>query len=226
VIGLERGDGSRSRYETVAFPRGIRQAEANLFYCGAAREVLLWGARRLAGHGGWAPGIARHIRRVYAAKGPRAVRLPIYGRAGVRDPSGDRPATRRCGRGCGNRQSLGGSLDGRAYRLRPGRNPTSRCSAVLGREAVFGKEIVWEPVEQVDPAYHYERIMARLKLAASKLPRVDAIGGSSAGIYVDNGRWSPHFPGHFSGALRRDPLDVCEDSDEFGVPLWSLTTAT
>ena len=53
-------------------------------------------------------------------------------------------------------------------------------------EAIFSDEIVWEPVEQTDPAYHYSRITAALKLAQSKMPRLDAIGGSSAGVYVDN----------------------------------------
>ena len=36
------------------------------------------------------------------------------------------------------------------------------------------------------PTYHYREIMTALKTAASKMPRVDAIGGSSAGIYVNN----------------------------------------
>ena len=37
-------------------------------------------------------------------------------------------------------------------------------------ETIFSDEIVWEPVEQTDPAYHYERIVAALKLAQAKLP--------------------------------------------------------
>ncbi len=59
-------------------------------------------------------------------------------------------------------------------------------SAVIDGEPVFSTEIVWEPRQQTDPQYHYDAIVSALKLAASKLPRVDAIGGSSAGVYVDN----------------------------------------
>ena len=36
------------------------------------------------------------------------------------------------------------------------------------------------------PQYHWDGINDSLKRAASKLPKVDAIGGSSAGVYVNN----------------------------------------
>jgi predicted NBD/HSP70 family sugar kinase len=37
-----------------------------------------------------------------------------------------------------------------------------------------------------DPDYHYDGIVAALKTAAAHMPRVDGIGVSSAGIYIDN----------------------------------------
>jgi predicted NBD/HSP70 family sugar kinase len=61
-----------------------------------------------------------------------------------------------------------------------------KVAAVREGRTVFSTEIPWDPRNQADPAYHFERISAGLKLAASHLPRVDAIGGSSAGIFVDN----------------------------------------
>jgi len=51
---------------------------------------------------------------------------------------------------------------------------------------VFTTEIPWDPKNQTDPGWHYRKINEGLKLAAQHLPRVDAIGGSSAGIYIDN----------------------------------------
>ncbi|MBR3289338.1 MAG: ROK family protein, partial [Clostridia bacterium] len=45
---------------------------------------------------------------------------------------------------------------------------------------------VWFPKTNSDPDYHYDGILSAFKSAASKMPRVDAIGVSSAGIYVDN----------------------------------------
>jgi len=61
-----------------------------------------------------------------------------------------------------------------------------KVAAVVDGEAVFTEEVVWDPRNAADPAYHYNEIMAGLKSAASHLPRVDAIGGSSAGIYINN----------------------------------------
>ncbi len=53
-------------------------------------------------------------------------------------------------------------------------------------KVVYSEEVVWEPRKHADPAYHYQEIMTALKTAAAKMPRVDAIGGSSAGIFIDN----------------------------------------
>ena len=61
-----------------------------------------------------------------------------------------------------------------------------KVSAVIDGNPVFTTEIPWNPVVEQDPQYHYAKILEGLKLAAAHLPRVDAIGGSSAGIYVDN----------------------------------------
>ena len=51
---------------------------------------------------------------------------------------------------------------------------------------VFTEETPWTPTQQSNPEYHYHHISAALHRAAAHLPRVDAIGGSSAGIIVDN----------------------------------------
>jgi predicted NBD/HSP70 family sugar kinase len=61
-----------------------------------------------------------------------------------------------------------------------------KASAVIDGQVVYSEEVIWEPRAQSDPEYHYREIMASLAAAASKMPRVDAIGGSSAGIYIDN----------------------------------------
>jgi predicted NBD/HSP70 family sugar kinase len=51
---------------------------------------------------------------------------------------------------------------------------------------VFSEEIAWDPARQPDPQWHVDQIMDSLRRAAAHLPQVDAIGGSSAGAYVDN----------------------------------------
>ena len=61
-----------------------------------------------------------------------------------------------------------------------------KVSAVVDGETVYSEEVVWFPKLQTDPMYHYEGILNAMKTAASHMPRVDAIGVSSAGVYIDN----------------------------------------
>ena len=61
-----------------------------------------------------------------------------------------------------------------------------KVSAVIDGESVYSEEVVWFPKVNADPDYHYEGIVAALKSAASKMPRVDAVGVSSAGVFVSN----------------------------------------
>ncbi|MDO9542742.1 MAG: ROK family protein, partial [Kiritimatiellia bacterium] len=61
-----------------------------------------------------------------------------------------------------------------------------KVAAVKDGQAVFSAEVIWDPKGHNDPQYHFDEIMAALKKAAVCLPRVDAIGGSAAGIYVNN----------------------------------------
>ena len=61
-----------------------------------------------------------------------------------------------------------------------------KVSAVVNGETVYSEEVVWFPKLNGDPNYHYEGILNAMKTAASHMPRVDAIGVSSAGVYIDN----------------------------------------
>jgi predicted NBD/HSP70 family sugar kinase len=61
-----------------------------------------------------------------------------------------------------------------------------KVSAVIDGKAVFSEEVVWSPSAQTNPDYHYHEIMSMLHRAAAHMPHVDAIGGSSAGIYINN----------------------------------------
>ena len=61
-----------------------------------------------------------------------------------------------------------------------------KVSAVVDGETVYSEEVVWFPKLQSDPDYHYQGILEAMKTAASHMPRVDAIGVSSAGVYIDN----------------------------------------
>jgi predicted NBD/HSP70 family sugar kinase len=61
-----------------------------------------------------------------------------------------------------------------------------KAAALIDGNVVFSEEIRWDPYFQKDPAYHMDGIRDSLRRAAAHLPRVDAIGGSAAGVYVNN----------------------------------------
>ena len=80
---------------------------------------------------------------------------------------------------------VGGYLDGCRIGFDAG-GSDRKVSAVIDGEVVYSEEVVWNPKITSDPTYHYNEILTAMKTAASKMPRVDAIGVSSAGVYIDN----------------------------------------
>merc|ERR1711879_697378 len=67
--------------------------------------------------------------------------------------------------------------------------------AVKDNEVLDSKETEWD-VTNPDPDYHYKAILAAMKETSSKLPKIDAIGGSATGtISADNdATWCDIFP--------------------------------
>ena len=82
-------------------------------------------------------------------------------------------------------QAVGRHMDGCRIGFDAG-GSDRKVSAVIDGESVFSEEVVWYPKVTEDPDYHYEGIVSALKAAAEHLPRVDAVGVSSAGIYINN----------------------------------------
>ena len=80
---------------------------------------------------------------------------------------------------------MGGHLEGCRIGFDAG-GSDRKVSAVIDGETVFSEEVVWFPKITADPDYHYNGIVSALKTAASHMPRVDAVGVSSAGIYINN----------------------------------------
>ncbi len=80
---------------------------------------------------------------------------------------------------------IGGHLDGCRIGFDAG-GSDRKVSAVIDGEVVYSEEVVWFPKLNSDYKYHYDGILTAMKTAASKMPRVDAIGVSSAGVYINN----------------------------------------
>ena len=85
----------------------------------------------------------------------------------------------------GNPQAIGRHMDGCRIGFDAG-GSDRKVSAVVNGETVFSEEVVWFPKVTADPDYHYDGIVSALKAAAAHMPRVDAVGISSAGVYINN----------------------------------------
>ena len=82
-------------------------------------------------------------------------------------------------------KQIGGHMDGCRIGFDAG-GSDRKVSAVIDGEPVYSEEVVWYPKVTEDPTYHFNEIVTAFKTAASKMPRVDAIGVSSAGTFVGN----------------------------------------
>lgn len=80
---------------------------------------------------------------------------------------------------------LGGHLDGCRIGFDLG-GSDRKCAAVIDGTVVHSEEVEWNPYFESNPRYHLDGVMDSLLRAAAHLPRVDAIGGSAAGVYVDS----------------------------------------
>jgi len=186
VLGLERNDGEISRVETIIFPEDSEHAHHNNFYIERMVKFLLWQ------RGGWkvfiggSESIGEHLSKEYSRKGKRKFDTLFLGEQvyekefEVVSCSIDQvPQSNETGKPLGRR------LNG--YRIGFDLGASDRkVSAIANGEVVYSEEVNWEPRKNANPEYHYDQIMMAIKTAASKLPRVDAIGGSSAGIYINN----------------------------------------
>ena len=186
AVVLERPDGSVSVFDTSVCPHEGKYIALNERYVERLVKFLLWqrgGCKvTIAGEAG----IANHIGAVYAPTGERAFDFEfmgdrVYGQPLIVEhtPYARKPDEKETG------LPLGRHLDGCRIGFDLG-GSDRKCAAVIDGEVVFSEEVVWDPYFKTDPQYHYDQINDTLKRAAAKLPRVDAIGGSSAGVYVNN----------------------------------------
>jgi predicted NBD/HSP70 family sugar kinase len=182
VIGLEREGGLLSRFETFVNPN----ADADtLRYVERLVKYLLWARGGWRIHFGGPKQIGEAIRRVYSANGERKFDVELMSRIYERPFEFVVTDTKSVPAEKEMNVALGGHLDGCRIGFDLGASDY-KITAVKNGEVVFSDECLWNPKDQPDPQYHYNHLNAGLKNAAAHLPRVDAIGGSSAGVIVDN----------------------------------------
>ena len=185
VIAVERNNGYTTTYKTRIFRDGTGHDGENFRFIERLVKSLLWVAggykviiagseivgekiRKAFSHGSLRDFDVKFMERVYE----QAFSVEVVS---LENAPEDKSAAAPIGRhldGCRIGFDAGGS--------------DRKVSAVIDGESVYSEEVVWFPKTNSDPSYHYEGILNAIKTAASHMPRVDAIGVSSAGVYVDN----------------------------------------
>jgi len=186
ALALERSDRSISVFHTAVLPHTGNSVAVNQRYAERLVKFLLWqkGGYRLTVGGD--PQIADYLRTAYAPGGIRAFDWQFLGdrvhgqRLEIQNIRFEAAPEENEAKG-----RLGRHLDGCRIGFDLGASDR-KCAAVVDGKVVFSDEVPWNPSAQADPRYHFEGIHDSLKRAAARLPRVDAIGGSAAGVYVGN----------------------------------------
>jgi predicted NBD/HSP70 family sugar kinase len=201
VIALNRPNGTVSTFATEVFSHEGGNRKLNIKYVERLVKFLLWmkGGYRVTIAG--CDALAADISAIYSAHGGRSFDSEIMGERiygklfeVVSCPLSQAPESHEI------QIQLGGHMDGCRIGFDLG-GSDRKCAAVKDGEVVFTEEIAWDPYFQKDPEYHRQGILDSLRRAAEKLPRVDAIGGSAAGVYVDN---KPRIASLFRGVSKED----------------------
>ncbi len=186
TIALRREDGTASLFPTRVLAYGVDD-DATYLHVERTIKFLLWsrGASDILLCGPEAAQLALRLQADYSAVGCRAFDADFFRKVFERplifqtiDASGLPVASAAP-------LPLGRNLDGCRIGFDLG-GSDRKCAALIDGQVVFSEEVKWDPYFQSDPAYHLAGIRHSLDLAARHLPRVDAIGGSSAGVYVNN----------------------------------------
>lgn len=184
-MAVERGDGSISTYETVVIPPKAGHFDATRLYVERIVKMLLWQRGGWKVYLGGPAEIGNYIKQVYSPMGARKFDYEFMGDVYehtfevVVTTADAVPGTKETA------VPLGRHLGGCRVGFDLGASDR-KASAVVNGEAVFSEEVVWDPRNATDPEYHYKGVMDSIKRAAAHMPRLDAVGGSAAGVYINN----------------------------------------
>ena len=186
AIALERGPGAVSAFQTHILPHTGDCIALNHRHVERALKFLLWqkGGHKITVAGN--PRIAEFLRGVYSPTGARAFDYEFMGKRVYKAPFTIESCTfEDAPRPMEQGAPLGRHLDGCRIGFDLG-GSDRKCAAMIDGNVVFTEEVVWDPYYQTDSRYHFDGIDDSLRRAAAHLPRVNAIGGSAAGVYIDN----------------------------------------
>lgn len=181
-IAVERADGQMARVDT--FVHGTEEMkEADQYYINRLVKTILWMKGGYKVYVSKNEEIFEYLKKTYADGGKQDFDFHFMANV-FENPFevvfvDEVPAEKNMPK------KMGGHMEGCRIGFDAG-GSDRKVSAVIDGESVFDEEVVWYPKTTEDPDYHYDGIVSALKAAATHMPRVDAVGVSSAGIYIEN----------------------------------------
>ena len=184
TLVAERSGGYNYVYEYDAFQDGVNDA-LNFRVAERLAKTILWVVGGYKIYVAGSKSVYEYLKNAYTKEGLRAFDVDFM--SGVYEKpfevvwleENEIPEQKNCS------VRVGGYLKGCRIGFDAG-GSDRKVSAVIDGEVVYSEEVVWNPKVTEDPTYHYNEILTAMKTAASKMPTVDTIGVSSAGVYVDN----------------------------------------
>ena len=181
-IAVERADGQMASVETRIY--GTEEmAGADRYYINRLVKTLLWmkGGFRIYVSGD--RGIYDYLCRAYSSGGEQHFDRDYM--SDVFEQPFEVVYVDRIPAAKDEPKAIGGHTEGCRIGFDAG-GSDRKVSAVIDGEAVYSEEVVWFPKTNSDPDYHYDGIVSALRSAAAHMPRVDAVGVSSAGVFINN----------------------------------------
>ena len=181
-IAVERADGQMSTHHT--FIHGTPEMyEADCYYIERLVKTVLWWKGGFKVYVAGDENIYEYLTKVYNAGGQQEFDWDYM--ANVFENPFQVVLVDKVPEAKDSPKKVGGHLDGCRIGFDAG-GSDRKVSAVIDGETVYSEEVVWFPKITADPDYHYDGIVAAFKSAAEHMPRVDAVGISSAGVYIND----------------------------------------
>jgi len=186
IISIEDASGSIFSYPTEVFPNNDIYYNLNIKYIQGIIDSILWiiGGYKLTLSGNRK--IFEHFKDKYLSEDNPNFESTFMGKNVYRKPFEvnycsfeDAPTSNE------NYIKPSKNINGNRIGFDLG-GTTKKCAAVVNGEIVFATSIPWDPRSQKDPEWFRNEIKDLLNKAAEKMPSVDCIGGSSAGVIIDN----------------------------------------
>lgn len=181
-IAVERADGQMATCHTFVYGTP-EMAEADHYYVNRLVKTILWMKGGFKVYVAGDEGTYEYLKKAYSDGGEQD--FDFHYMANVFEHPFEVVLVDKVPESKDSPKKMGGHMEGCRIGFDAG-GSDRKVSAVIDGESVYSEEVVWFPKITADPDYHYNGIVAALKSAAEHMPRVDAVGVSSAGVYINN----------------------------------------